>query len=367
MSPDQATFELKIYGGGSGPGGAVAQFLYAHPVFGDPTVDNGASATIGYQVSSGSAVQYSYDSPSVSDGTVLSLVFTGPTGACCLIDGCSLMDEAACSSSGGVFRGAGTTCSTSTCPQGACCTSEGCLIITEAACTAAGGAYHGDNSTCQQAGCPQNLVCNGGFEAGDFGPCWTQFGNTDFSDVNTGVWANLEPHGGTYEAHFGPVGSTGGIQQTLSGVHAGQMVTVDFWYAIAPSTPNIFAADLGGVPLISLQDDTSHPDWTHFMMTLAAPSDDPVLTFTAQHNPSYVMLDDIFVSSEGGTPQGCYANCDGGTQVPFLNINDFICFQTKFAAGDSYANCDQSTQPPVLNINDFICFQTQFAAGCSAP
>ena len=60
----------------------------------------------------------------------------------------------------------------------------------------------------------------------------------------------------------------------------------------------------------------------------------------------------------------CYANCDGSTTAPILNVNDFICFQAKFAAGDSYANCDGSTTPPILNINDFICFQGQFASGC---
>jgi hypothetical protein len=63
----------------------------------------------------------------------------------------------------------------------------------------------------------------------------------------------------------------------------------------------------------------------------------------------------------------CYANCDGSTTVPFLNVNDFVCFQTAFAAGNSYANCDHSTAPPVLNIGDFVCFQSAFAAGCSAP
>jgi len=47
-----------------------------------------------------------------------------------------------------------------------------------------------------------------------------------------------------------------------------------------------------------------------------------------------------------------------------LNVNDFICFQSRFAAGDSYANCDGSTTPPVLNVNDFICFQQKFVAGC---
>jgi len=60
----------------------------------------------------------------------------------------------------------------------------------------------------------------------------------------------------------------------------------------------------------------------------------------------------------------CYANCDGSTVPPVLNISDFICFQTRYAAGDPYANCDGSTTPPILNVNDFICFQTKFAAGC---
>src|SRR5204862_1307821 len=60
----------------------------------------------------------------------------------------------------------------------------------------------------------------------------------------------------------------------------------------------------------------------------------------------------------------CYPNCDGNTGTPALNINDFVCFQTRFAAGDSYANCDGSTIPPVLNISDFICFQSRFAGGC---
>jgi hypothetical protein len=66
----------------------------------------------------------------------------------------------------------------------------------------------------------------------------------------------------------------------------------------------------------------------------------------------------------GQSAAACYANCDGSTGTPVLNINDFICFQSRFAAGDSYANCDGSTTAPVLNVNDFICFQGQFAAGC---
>ena len=54
----------------------------------------------------------------------------------------------------------------------------------------------------------------------------------------------------------------------------------------------------------------------------------------------------------------CYAdmNDDG-----FLNINDFVAFQTTFAIGDDDAD---ATQGCVLDINDFIAFQTKFAIGC---
>jgi hypothetical protein len=63
-------------------------------------------------------------------------------------------------------------------------------------------------------------------------------------------------------------------------------------------------------------------------------------------------------------PPGCYANCDGSSTAPVLNVLDFNCFLNKFAAGDPYANCDSSTTSPVLNVLDFGCFLNKFAAGC---
>lgn len=60
----------------------------------------------------------------------------------------------------------------------------------------------------------------------------------------------------------------------------------------------------------------------------------------------------------------CYANCDGSSISPVLNVNDFSCFLNKYAAGDAYANCDGSSNPPVLNVNDFNCFLNKYAAGC---
>jgi hypothetical protein len=70
-----------------------------------------------------------------------------------------------------------------------------------------------------------------------------------------------------------------------------------------------------------------------------------------------------FTTCPGGCT-ACYANCDGSTTQPILNVNDFVCFQGKYAAGDPAANCDNSTTQPILNVNDFICFQGKYAAGC---
>jgi hypothetical protein len=67
----------------------------------------------------------------------------------------------------------------------------------------------------------------------------------------------------------------------------------------------------------------------------------------------------------GTPPAACYANCDGSTATPCLNVSDFSCFLNAFASGASYANCDGSTTVPVLNIQDFACFLNSFAAGCS--
>lgn len=60
----------------------------------------------------------------------------------------------------------------------------------------------------------------------------------------------------------------------------------------------------------------------------------------------------------------CYANCDGSSVPPVLNINDYVCFFNKFAAQDPSANCDGSTGAPLLTAGDLQCFMNAFAAGC---
>jgi hypothetical protein len=75
-----------------------------------------------------------------------------------------------------------------------------------------------------------------------------------------------------------------------------------------------------------------------------------------------------------GTPGStCYANCDGSTVAPVLNVDDFTCFINEYASAQGlppaqqinhYANCDGSTVEPVLNVDDFTCFINAYAQGC---
>ncbi|MFN0131981.1 MAG: M14 family zinc carboxypeptidase [Phycisphaerales bacterium] len=92
------------------------------------------------------------------------------------------------------------------------------------------------------------------------------------------------------------------------------------------------------------------------------------LRFSVADNPNdsvtEAAIDDLVVSALTCPAVVCYANCDGSTSSPVLNVNDFTCFLNLYAAGASSANCDGSTAAPVLNVNDFTCFLNLFAAGC---
>jgi len=115
-------------------------------------------------------------------------------------------------------------------------------------------------------------------------------------------------------------------------------------------------------------------DWRQYTLTLSGlPSGGATGRFAFRYfvenggpsgvNSNFIGVDDVeYVSGSGPT---CYANCDGSTNQPCLNVLDFNCFLNQFAAGAAYANCDTSTTPPVLNVLDFNCFLNRFAAGCS--
>jgi hypothetical protein len=118
-----------------------------------------------------------------------------------------------------------------------------------------------------------------------------------------------------------------------------------------PNPDSIFDGLRGGSHLILAKSRTNHIPEIH-------------------EGPEWVNLVEPDIAP--GVPD-CYANCDGSTTAPILNVDDFICFIDEFAAAlmlpreqqiGSYANCDESTTVPVLNVDDFICFINRFGAGC---
>ena len=147
----------------------------------------------------------------------------------------------------------------------------------------------------------QELIVNGGFETGDF-TGWTQFGDTSFTSV-----LSSGSHGGTYHGQFGPL-TPGGIQQALTGVTAGQSLFIGFWYyAGNVATGDFMSAAIGNITFFNV---TSAPTgWTQFTTTLIAPSNNPMLTFTFQNNPSYWHIDDIGMPEP---PAGAAIGLPGG-------------------------------------------------------
>ena len=134
-----------------------------------------------------------------------------------------------------------------------------------------------------------NIVVNGGFETGDF-TGWTRFGNTGFTGVSTLA------HSGTYAAFFGPVGSTGGIFQTLATI-PGETYQIDFWLTNRDGSPNSFEFNWdGGAPELSLLNFASAP-YTSYSYDLAASSTSTDLRFTFRDDPSYLWLDDVSVTT----------------------------------------------------------------------
>jgi hypothetical protein len=168
------------------------------------------------------------------------------------------------------------------------------------------------------------------------------------------------------------------------------------WYRFTPSQPGNFfhavmpvqttsagndtvitvysaAPDCSSLTAVACNNTTeSYDEWFH----TTPPARTPVCSMTAgttyyievsQFSATAALPNNEYLGFDFAAtgPAPCYANCDGSTTAPVLNVGDFTCFLQKYAAGDPYANCDQSTTPPVLNVGDFTCFLQKFAAGCS--
>ena len=325
-------------------------------------------------------------------------IINGPgaavTGACCVASGCITVSQASCTAQGGIYRGDNSPCATANCPlPGACCLPDGsCSSVLSAACTAAGGIFRGEGSVCATANCP--LPAGVWIEQGEAGnlPGNAQV-TTGTGSLNTIRGALAAGDVDMYKISICDAAAfTAIVSGTVSDTQiflfnaAGNGVAMNddspigggLQSAIAPA--GAIPGLVNGAYYIALSSYDNDPNdasaqalWLDTPFgTVRTPDGpgaaNPVASWdgAGSNSGNYtIALTGSCYGAAGGPT--CYANCDNSTTVPFLNVNDFICFQTKFAAGDTYANCDNSTTAPVLNVNDFICFQTKFAAGCSAP
>jgi len=324
----------------------------------------------------------SFDNWSVSGG--------GPTGACCRPDGsCVISSGIVCTNAGGIYRGDGSVCATANCPQpptGACCLPSSCVVASAISCVAQGGTYRGDNTSCATANCPITEYVESG-DAGDLpstaaiasgnGPLLAIRGNLAINDADMFQINICSP--GSFEATtvggssvdtqlflFDPNGFgishddddpvTGVLQSRLSSLFTSALPAGNYYLAISAydmDPQDVNAALIWASTPFNVERAPDGPGAANSIRSWAPSGGGGAYTIALQGS--------CFVS----TGPACYPNCDGSSVPPILNVSDFICFQTKYAAGDPYANCDGSTTPPILNVSDFICFQTKYAAGCS--
>ena len=145
-----------------------------------------------------------------------------------------------------------------------------------------------------------NLVLNPGFETGNF-DFWTPVGDTSFNGVcDISSCPGIAPFSGTYSAFFGPVGDTGGIYQNIATV-PGQMYTLDFFLALpVAGTPNSFEVSFGNASLSLTNFPAAFP-WAEFSLTDMATDTTTRLQFTFRNDPAYWLLDNVSVTTGGGT------------------------------------------------------------------
>ena len=101
---------------------------------------------------------------------------------------------------------------------------------------------------------------------------------------------------GSCNAFFGPVGTLGGIQQTLA-TTAGAQYFISFIFNSDGGTPGNFIVDFGGQNLLNLVNPPSAGNQT-FAFNAIATAASTVLKFQFRDDPGFVLLDGVQVIPE---------------------------------------------------------------------
>ncbi len=134
-----------------------------------------------------------------------------------------------------------------------------------------------------------NLVQNGGFESGDLGH-WTEVGNTGYGVVGCGGAPE-----GDCQAFFGPIGSTGGISQSLA-TSPGAIYAISFIFNSDGGTPGAFEVDFGGQTLVSLANPPAAGNQS-FAFDATATTANTVLQLQFQDDTGFMSVDAVQVAS----------------------------------------------------------------------
>jgi hypothetical protein len=134
------------------------------------------------------------------------------------------------------------------------------------------------------------LVTNGSFETGNLDG-WTLTGDTSF----TGVDGLAAPGDGNFAAFFGPVGSIGGITQTLDTL-PGRFYNISFEFLPDGGAPSSFSAVWDTQPpLFSVTNPAGSPyQVLHF--TALATAATTSLSFNFRDDPGFLHLDSVSVA-----------------------------------------------------------------------
>jgi PEP-CTERM motif len=137
-----------------------------------------------------------------------------------------------------------------------------------------------------------NIVVNGSFETGDL-TGWTQTGNTGFTGVQC-PGAGLVPDG-LCDLFSGPVGSDGGITQTLATL-PGRFYTVTFDFQPDGGNPSDFSAVWGGTTTMVSLTNPAASGFQAFSFLERANSPTTTLAFNFRDDPGFLFLDAVTAS-----------------------------------------------------------------------